>query len=133
MRTYVAVAAFVALSALPAYGQFTPAVQTCTRDLTKHCGNSEFADCLKVHFEAFSGACKTALVRIAAVTAACSNDIAKQCPAMKPGSGRLLLCVKNHYPALTDECKTAIGRASQNRLTRQPRTADRGADLRARP
>src|SRR5262245_22234136 len=111
MRTYLAVVVLVSLSsAAPAQGQFTPAVQACTRDAAKLCANSEFADCIKSHFAAFSGACQAALVKIAGVTTACSNDIAQQCPSVKPGAGRLLLCVKSHYPALSYECRTAVGR-----------------------
>jgi len=115
MKTYAAVAVFIALSALPTHGQLASAVQACSRDTTKHCSNSSFADCIKLHFAAFSDACKTALVKVAAVTSACSDDVAKQCPSMKPGSGRLMLCLKKQYPTLSDDCKAAVGRASQNR------------------
>src|SRR5262249_29050005 len=41
---------------------------------------------------------------------------AAPCPAMKPGSGRILLCVKKHFPALSDRCKDAIGRVAERRI-----------------
>jgi len=116
MRRYLAVAVFLTLSGPPAQAQFAPAVQACTGDAAKHCSNSGFADCIKLHFAAFSDACKTALVRRAAVSSACADDIAKQCPSTKPGSGRVLLCVKSHYATLSYECRAVVGQASQRRL-----------------
>jgi len=113
MRRYFAVAMFAALSGLPAHAQV---MQACKADWVKYCANSNFGDCMKVHFEAFSGVCKTALVKVAAISSACSNDVAQQCPSIKPGSGRILLCVKSHYSALSYECRTAVGQALQNKL-----------------
>jgi hypothetical protein len=122
MRTYLALAVLVSALCLPAYGQYAAVVQMCTRDFAKLCAHdgppkgADVATCINAHFDAFAAGCKTALVRIAAVTASCSDDIGKQCPAIRPGSGRILLCVKKHYPALSEACKAAIGQSAADHL-----------------
>jgi hypothetical protein len=48
---------------------------------------------------------------------ACIADVARVCPGIKPGSGRLLLCVRRRYAALSEPCKEAIGHAAARRIT----------------
>jgi hypothetical protein len=128
MRLYLALAALLPVLSLPAHGQYASVVQMCTRDFAKHCAQdgaskgANFAACINAHFEAFSAGCKTALGKVAMVTSSCSDDIAKQCAAIRPGSGRILLCVRKHYPALSDACKAAIGQAAVDHL--QARSAN---------
>jgi hypothetical protein len=55
-------------------------------------------------------------VKIAAVRQSCGADIHEQCPALKPGAGRILLCVKKHFVALSEPCKEAIGRAAERKV-----------------
>ena len=45
----------------------------------------------------------------------CGADIQKQCPTIKPGTGRILLCVKKHFAALSEPCKEAVGRAAERK------------------
>jgi hypothetical protein len=73
-------------------------------------------ECVKAHFQDFTEPCKTALVKIAAVRESCGADIHEQCPALKPGAGRILLCVKKHFVALSEPCKEAIGRAAERKV-----------------
>lgn len=121
-KGYFALAVFALVSWAPAYGQYASVVQMCAHDVSKYCSTDKqfkaatFADCIKAHFNSFSGVCKTALVRIAAVTNSCTDDIAKQCPSVRPGSGKILLCAKRHYPALSEECKAAVGLVAASQL-----------------
>jgi hypothetical protein len=121
MRTYLALAALVPMLCVPAHGQYASVVQACTHDVAKYCAHdtapkgAEFAACINGHYEAFSAGCKTALAKVAGATSTCSGDIAKQCPEIRAGSGRILLCVKKHYPALSDTCKAAISQAAADR------------------
>jgi hypothetical protein len=73
-------------------------------------------ECVKAHFTDFTEPCKAALVRIAVVRKSCGADINEQCPAIKPGAGRILLCVKKHFAALSEPCKEAIGRAAEREV-----------------
>jgi hypothetical protein len=122
MRKYLALAALMPMLCVPAHGQYASAVQACTHDVGKYCAHdaapkgADFAACINGHYEAFSAGCKTALAKIAAAASTCSDDIAKQCPGIRPGSGRILLCVKKHYPAMSEACKAVIGQASADRL-----------------
>jgi hypothetical protein len=125
---YLALAALVPILCVPAHGQYAAVVQACTHDMAKYCAHdgapkgAEFAACINGHYEAFSAGCKGALAKVASATSACADDIAKQCPGIRPGSGRILLCVKKHYPALSEACKAAIGQAAADRV--QARSAN---------
>ena len=39
---------------------------------------------------------------------ACQTDIAKLCPDVQPGGGRILQCFRAHKDALSDGCKSAL-------------------------
>ena len=77
------------------------------------------AQCIRTNFLALTEPCKTALVKIAAVTEVCGKDIQQQCPGINPGAGRLFLCVKAHYAALSEPCKDAMGHAAERSLHAQ--------------
>ena len=108
------------LSVASSFGQYASVIHACTQDVMKSCAHGQqavpLAECVKVHFEDFSEPCKAALVSIVAVREACGADIQKQCPAIKPGAGRVLLCVKQHFAALSEPCKDAISRAAERKL-----------------
>ena len=120
-KTCLAIAGCVLmLSVSSSFGQYVPVVQACTGDVMKFCSaNRQVAgpltECVKAHFEDFTGHCKAALVRIAAVHDACGTDMQKQCPTTKPGAGRIFLCVKQHFSALSDPCKDAIAKAAERK------------------
>ncbi|MBO0716747.1 MAG: hypothetical protein J2P55_05350 [Rhizobiales bacterium] len=52
-------------------------------------------------------------MRTAAVREACKADINQQCPAARPGAGRILLCMKKHFAKLSESCRDAIGHAAE--------------------
>ena len=69
-------------------------------------GGDRLTECIKTHFQEFVEPCKPALVRIAPVRESCGTDIRKQCRAVNPSAGRVLLCVKKHYTALSEARRT---------------------------
>ena len=107
------------LSVVSSFGQYASVIHACTQDVMKSCAHGQqsdpLAECVKLHFEDFSEPCKSALVSIVAVRDACGADIQKQCPAIKPGAGRILLCVKQHFAALSESCKDAIGHSAERK------------------
>ena len=115
-RTCLLFAGFMLLSISSGSAQYVPAIQACSRDVTEFCNASKsggnLVECTKAHFQNFSESCAVALVKLAPIREACRADIREQCPAVKPGSGRLLLCVKKRFAALSASCKDAIGRAA---------------------
>jgi hypothetical protein len=119
--TYLAFAVCVLmLSVSSSFGQYVSVIQACTGDVMKFCAAGQheagsLGECIKAHFEDFSGHCKAALVRIAVVREACGADIQKHRPVVKPGAGRIFLCVKRHFPALSEPCKEAIGKAAERK------------------
>ena len=108
------------LSVSSSFGQYVSVIQACTGDVMKFCAAGQheagsLAECVKAHFEDFTGHCKAALVRIAAVHDACGTEIQKQCPTTKPRAGRIFLCVKQHFSALSEPCKDAMGKAAERK------------------
>lgn len=51
----------------------------------------------------------------AAVRAACQADFAKNCPAIRPGGGRLLACMHQKEASFSDGCKDALKAAQAQR------------------
>ena len=106
------------LSVASSFGQYASVIHACTQDVMKSCAHGQqavpLAECVKVHFEDFSEPCKAALVSIVAVREACGADIQKQCPAIKPGAGRILLCVKQHFAALSEPPKDGYSGGARN-------------------
>jgi hypothetical protein len=114
-------ATLLLLSGTPAFGQYIPVIQKCTRDITALCaasqtGSNPLAECVKTHFQDFSEPCQAAIMKIAAVRDACESDIQQRCSAVRPGAGRILLCVKRKFAALSEPCKDAIGRAAERKV-----------------
>jgi hypothetical protein len=46
---------------------------------------------------------------MAAVRAACAEDVQKLCAGVQPGGGRIVACLKEHKDSLSDGCKRAAG------------------------
>ena len=120
-RMWLALAAFVLLSAAPASAQYVAVVQACTNDVKKVCTaaqstGGQLAECIKANFPALSEPCQAALTRTTAVRDSCRTDIQQQCPAIRAGAGRILLCVKQHFAALSAPCRDAIGQAAARRV-----------------
>jgi hypothetical protein len=116
-RIYRAFAILALLTVSPAFGQYVPVIQACSRDLVEFCApdrpdGSRLAECTETHFQNFTERCKAALVKIGAVRDACKPDIQEQCSGVKPSAGRILLCIKAHFAALSKPCKDAIGHAA---------------------
>ena len=117
----IAITISLLLPASSASGQYVSVIQTCSRDVVRHCAPSDptegrLTDCIKTHFNEFARPCQAALVRIAAVSEACGADIQEHCRAIKPSGGRILLCVKAHFAALSERCKDAIGGAAERKV-----------------
>ena len=117
-KIYLAFAVCVPmLSVSSSFGQYVSVIHSCAGDVMKFCAAGQheagsLAECVKAHFEDFTGHCKAALVRIAAVHDACGTEIQKQCPTTKPRAGRIFLCVKQHFSALSEPCKEATSKSS---------------------
>jgi hypothetical protein len=47
----------------------------------------------------------------ARLAAACKGDIAKLCPGVQQGGGRISQCLKAHYGQVSQGCKSAIAAA----------------------
>lgn len=43
--------------------------------------------------------------------AACKDDVAKLCPGVQPGQGRIAACLKEHPDQVSQTCKSAIEQA----------------------
>ena len=111
----------VLLSTSPAWAQYSAVIAACRFDAKGVCGGitpdrGRLAACITQNFQALSGSCQAALVRIKAVRDACGADIQQQCPATKPGAGRILFCVKAHYSAMSEPCRAAIGQAAARNI-----------------
>jgi hypothetical protein len=50
-----------------------------------------------------------------AMRRACADDIAKLCPGVQPGGGRIGQCMREHRDALSDTCKSAMMNARAER------------------
>ena len=46
---------------------------------------------------------------LAAIRAACAEDVQKLCAVVQPGGGRLVACLKEHKDSVSDRCKQAAG------------------------
>jgi hypothetical protein len=49
---------------------------------------------------------------LAAIRAACAEDVQKLCAGVQPGGGRLVACLKEHKDSLSDRCKQAAAQAA---------------------
>jgi hypothetical protein len=118
LRALCALVLFLLLTATSAFGQNVTAIQACDRDVAKLCSpaapDGRLADCIEAHFQDFARSCQAALLDIATVREACAADIAQQCPATKPGAGRILICVKKHYAELSPGSRDAIGHGAKS-------------------
>jgi hypothetical protein len=121
-RVFFAIAVFAVLPG-SAGGQYVDVIETCHRDVSRHCapsqaGENRLSDCIKVHFADFAQPCQAALVRIAAVRESCGADVQEHCRAVKPSAGRIFLCVRKHFSVLSEGCKDAITRAAERKVRR---------------
>ena len=48
---------------------------------------------------------------LAAMRAACADDVQKLCGGVRPGGGRIIACLKEHKESLSEPCKKAAGLA----------------------
>lgn len=53
-----------------------------------------------------------------AAAAACRPDIARLCPGVQPGGGRLIACLRTNADALSPTCRTAMEQAQATRAGR---------------
>src|SRR5438477_3420790 len=85
-RSCANLAIFVLIAASPAFAQYVPVIQACSRDVPRFCaphpsGSGPLVECIKAHFQDFSEPCKAAHVRIPAVL--------KSCGAISRGSAQM--------------------------------------------
>ncbi len=50
-----------------------------------------------------------------AMRQACGQDVARLCPGVKPGGGRILACFKEKAAELSPGCRTALQQAQAQR------------------
>jgi len=91
----------------------------CKDDVQRLCPDArsigDRMKCLKEHEAELSGPCQQARKqarqqvrqRLNKAKAACESDIAKHCPGVKEGEGRIVACLKGHVDDLTPSCKIA--------------------------
>lgn len=51
----------------------------------------------------------------AALRNACRDDVAKLCPGVKPGGGRVAACFKEKREDLSQDCRAALQQANASR------------------
>ena len=102
----------LSLFLLPNFAHSKPG--PCRADIEKFChnvkpGGGRIVQCLKVHKEELSPACKKRGKKLRAggkrAHAACKADIEKFCHNVKPGGGRIIQCLKTHQAELSPACK----------------------------
>ncbi len=55
---------------------------------------------------------------------ACQADLAKLCPGVQPGGGRIMQCLKTHKDEISAPCKSAMAqRISQKRAAKAAQSA----------
>jgi orotidine-5'-phosphate decarboxylase len=50
-----------------------------------------------------------------AMRQACGQDVARLCPGVKPGGGRIIACFKEKAAELSPSCRTALQQAQAQR------------------
>jgi hypothetical protein len=100
----------------------------CKADLEKLCagvqpGEGRLIKCLKEKESQVSAECKASWDKMKderkdrrqEMRAACSSDVEKHCPGMKPGDGKLMKCMKEKEAQLSEGCKSAMSSMGPNR------------------
>jgi hypothetical protein len=96
----------------------------CEGDVRKFCadvqpGGGRIARCLQQHASELSDACRSEgqkmrevgaerRARMRGVQEACRGEVARFCPDVKPGGGRIAQCLKAHQNELSQSCTAAI-------------------------
>ncbi|HWT65850.1 MAG TPA: cysteine rich repeat-containing protein, partial [Terracidiphilus sp.] len=60
---------------------------------------------------------------LAALRAACADDVQRLCAGVQPGGGRIVACLKEHKDALSDQCKQAAGLSAPPNASPAPSAA----------
>ncbi len=90
----------------------------CMDELEKFCkevppGEGRIIKCLQEHDRELSAVCRdkvqSILKRVDEAKQACGQDIAKFCPDVKPGGGRLVKCLSPHFNELAPACREKFG------------------------
>lgn len=96
----------------------------CAKEITTYCsqvspGKGRMLACFYAHEEKLSGQCQYALYNASAqlehavsalnyVAGQCNDDIAKLCPQVEAGEGRILDCLNGQKEAVSAACNAAI-------------------------
>jgi transposase len=96
----------------PAYVK--PYVKRHKNDAADAEAGGRLTECIKAHFQDFTEPCKAALVRVTPMRESCGADIQEQCPAIKPGAGRILLCVRRRFAPLCEAKMRSVVQQSTN-------------------
>ncbi len=90
----------------------------CMDELEKFCkevqpGEGRIIICLQEHDRELSTVCRdkvqSILKRVDEAKQACGQDIAKFCPDVKPGGGRLIKCLSPNFNELAPACREKFG------------------------
>ena len=60
---------------------------------------------------------------LAALRAACADDVQRLCAGVQPGGGRIVACLKQHKDSLSDQCKQAAAKAASQGSSSAPSPA----------
>ena len=91
-----------------------PTARPCAADVARLCpgapkGHGAIRQCLEQNADQLSQACTAHIAqvrqRVEAAREACQADVAKLCPDVKPGGGRVAACLRDHDSQLSDSCK----------------------------
>jgi hypothetical protein len=117
LRSLLVLGAFGATAALAQQAPATapaPTARPCAADVARLCPGAQkdhgaIRQCLQEHADQLSQACTAHIDQmkqhLQAAREACQADVAKLCPDVKPGGGRIAACLREHASELSDSCK----------------------------
>ena len=121
----MAALAAVLLAALPlAAPRSATAAGPCAADVQRLCpgvqpGGGRIARCLHEHEKDVSDACKSHIGkmgrRAAGAWKVCEPDIAKLCPGVEVGGGRILACLKAHDTEVSAGCRDEMAKVREQK------------------